>query len=104
MHRSSQSIWMFDQKAIARMAHIPIISAMGVCFILYTLYYVRCYEIVTAVTDNYSSSAFSPFEKGEIVSKTLQVPSARRGVIIVVIVSSCSKTYHTYHQSLLLSY
>ena len=64
---------MFDQKAIARMAHIAIISAMDVCFILYTLYYVTRYEIVTAVTENYSASAFSPFQQDEIVSKTLQV-------------------------------
>ena len=65
---------MVDQKAIARMAHIDIISAMDVCFILYTLYYVTSYKIVTTVTDNYLGSAFSPLEKDEIVSKTLQVP------------------------------
>jgi len=65
---------MFDQKAIARMAHIDIISAMDVCFILYTLYYVTSYKIVTTVTGNYSASAFSPFQQDEIVSKTLQVP------------------------------
>ena len=41
---------------------------------LYTLYYGTCYEIVTAVTDNYSASAFSPFQQDEIVSKTLQMP------------------------------
>src|SRR5437763_17179804 len=64
---------MFDQKAIARMAHIDIISAMDVCFILYTLYYVKYYKIVTSVTGNYSDSAFLPFQQGEIVSKTLQL-------------------------------
>ena len=65
---------MVDQKAIARMAHIDIISAMDVCFILYILYYVTSYKIVTVVTGNYLGSAFSRLEKDEIVSKTLQVP------------------------------